>query len=531
MIRQDPLARLTLDTLPFNIAVLDDDGTIRFTNRSWRDFAGAEAWDDRNRDSMVGTNYFESMDVSTDEYAVQALAGLQAVIEGEREVFTLEYPCHSADEKHWFLMRAAALPDHERGSVAVAHIDITQRKLAEIRARDQRRELEYLMSLIDGLIQNVMEAVLQASTREEIEETVCRRLVEVDPYVSAWVGHVDLRTDALTPATTAGVTAAGETDIALDGDDPAARAVSTGKPQVTEVTAGTSLSSAHSEPGDETRASALAALPLAYNDTSYGALTVAADHENAFHERELAVLCVLARTASTAINAIEGRRLLTTDRIVEMEVSLFDEELFFSEMAAELDGRLAYQGSLYEDDGSVVMLFVVEGVDPETVVSMAEAHDSVGRVMHVSDGDEQSVFQFVVEAPPVVSELAERGAETTAITATGRSVSITLELPASADPRSVIEQLSEPYPSTELVARREREPSAQTRRELVTDIQESLTTRQELALRKAYLGGFFEWPRTVSGEELAESMDISPSTYHQHLRTAEQKLLAALFDG
>jgi PAS domain S-box-containing protein len=527
MIRQDSLARLTLDTLPFNIAVLDDDGTIRFTNRSWRDFAGAEAWDDRDRDSMVGTNYFESMDVSTDEYAAQALAGLEAVIEGDREVFTLEYPCHSAEEKHWFLMRAAPVPDHEHGSVAVAHIDITQRKLAEIRARDQRRELEHLMSLIDGLIQNVMEAVLQASTREEIEETVCRRLVEVDPYVSAWVGRVDLRTDALTAATAAGASAAGETNIALDSDDPVARAVSTGEPQVTEATPGTSLSSAHAETG----ARALAALPLAYNDTSYGALTVAADHENAFHERELAVLCALARAASTAINAIEGRRLLTTDRIVEMEISLFGEELFFSEVAAELDGRLAYQGSLYEDSGSVVMLFVGEDVDPEAVVSLAETHDSVGRVAHVSDGDEQSVFQFVVDEPPVVSDLAERGAETTAITATGRSVSITLELPASADPRAVIEQLSEQYPSTELVARREREHPEQSKRELVTDIQESLTTRQELALRKAYLGGFFDWPRTVSGEELADSMDISPSTYHQHLRTAEQKLLAALFDG
>jgi hypothetical protein len=530
MIRQDSLAPLTLDTLPFDIAVLDDDGTIRFTNRSWRDFAGAKIRDDRDRDSMVGTNYFESVAISTDEYAARALAGLEAIIEGDRELFTLEYPCHTADQSRWVLMRAAAVPEHEDGSVVVAHVDITQRKLAEISARTQRRGLEHLLSLIDELIQNVMEAVLRATTREAVEETVCRRLVEVDRYVSAWVGRVDLRTDTLTAATAAGATAAGETDIALDSDDPAARAVSTGDPQVAAVTPGTAPSSPHVETDEEPGARALAAVPLAYNDTSYGALTVAADRENAFQERELAVLSVLAQTASTAINAIEGRRLLTTDRIVEMEISLLGEDLFFSEIAAELDGRLVYQGSLYEDSGSVVMLFVGENVDPETVVSLAEAHDSVGRVAHVSDGDQQSVFQFVVEEPPVVSDLAERGAETTAITATGRSVSITLELPANADPRAVIEPLSEQYPSAELVARHEREHPEQTKRELVTDIQESLTTRQELALRKAYLGGFFDWPRTVSGEELADSMDISPSTYHQHLRTAEQKLLAALFE-
>ncbi|MFB6297362.1 MAG: bacterio-opsin activator domain-containing protein [Salinirussus sp.] len=519
MIRQDSLARLTLDTLPLNIAVLDDGGTILFTNRAWREFAGVGGPDGRG--DMVGTNYFDSMDVSGDEYAARALAGLEAVIAGDREVFTLEYPCHSVDEKRWFLMRAAALPDHDTGSVVVAHIDITQRKLAEVRARDQRRELEHLMSRIDGLIQNVMEAVVQANTREEIERRVCDRLVEVEPYVSAWVGQVDLRTDELAPTTAAGAAVPDGETIDLDGDEPAARAATTGEPQVCRdddvtVTAGTD--------------GALAAFPLAYRDTRYGVLTVHADQPEAFDDRELAVLQVLARFASTAINAIEGRRILTTDRVIEMELALVGEDLFFSEIAAEFDASLDYEGSLYEDDGSVVMVFVVEGGAAEDVVAMAEQYDGVERAGQVTDGAEHAVVEFVVDGPPVVSALAERGAETTAITAEGDTVDITLELPASADPRTVIEQLSERYPSTELVARRERERPEQTKQELVADIEASLTARQELALQKAFLGGFFDWPRSVSGEELADSMDISPSTYHQHLRTAERKVLATLFE-
>ena len=102
--------------------------------------------------------------------------------------------------------------------------------------------------------------------------------------------------------------------------------------------------------------------------------------------------------------------------------------------------------------------------------------------------------------------------------------------PAGADTRAVIDRLAERYPSVELLARRERERSAETRQELVADIHERLTGRQRLALQNAYLGGFFDWPRETSGEELAASMDISPSTYHQHLRTAERKVLAALFE-
>ncbi len=525
MIQQDSLAHLTLDTLPFNIAVLDREGTILFTNRAWREFAGMGG----EPGEMVGTNYFDSMDVSTDEDAARALAGLEAVIEGEQDVFTLEYPCHSEAEKHWFLMRAAALPEHETGSVVVAHIDITQRKLAELRAREKRRELEHLMSRIDGLVHTVTEAVLQANSREETERAVCERLAEVDAYTGAWVGRVDLRTETLVPAAVGDGVALPENATAdLDGSDPAVRAVRTGDLQVAEAPDGDGLAAVHrcalSSGG------ALAAFPLVYGDTEYGVLVVYAEDPKVFDERELAVLRVLAQFASTAINAIEGRRILATDRVIEMEVSMAADELFFGDIARQLDCTLSYEGTLYEDDGSVVMLFVAETAEPERVVAAAGSADRVETASHVSDGESGSVFEFVVDSPPVVSALAERGAETDAITASPTGVRVTLELPANADPRTVVEHLAERYPSTELVARREHERPEQTKRDLVADIEESLTARQELAIRKAYLGGFFDWPRDVSGEELAESMDISPSTYHQHLRTAERKVLAAVFE-
>jgi PAS domain S-box-containing protein len=526
MIQRDSLARLTLDTLPFNIAVLDDEGTILFTNRAWNEFAGVGP---ERRDELVGVNYFEQTDVEADEYAAQAMEGLKAVVEDRRDIFTLEYPCHSPDQKRWFLMRAAPLPDHDEGSVVVAHIDITQRKLAELRAREKRRDLEHLMDRIDGLVDDVMEAVLQANSREEVEQTVCDRLFGVDPYVCAWVSQVDLRTETLSPTTAACEAFPEDAELELGTDDPVVRAAETGEPQVVQDTTDATLAEIHrttllGEPG------AIAAFPLVYGDTSYGVLTVAAVERDAFDQRELAVLNVLARAASTAINAIEGRRILTTDSVVEVELALSNEGLFFGDLSGEFDCSLTYEGSLYEDDGSVVMLFVLEGADPEAVVEAAAAREDVETATLVSDNGDEGVVEFEVSAAPVVSELAERGAETTSIVAEGGQVRITLELPASSDPRAVIEQLSDRYPSTDLMARHERERTEQTKQELVADIEGRLTERQHLALQKAYLGGFFDWPRSISGEDLAESMDISPSTYHQHLRAAEKKVLGSLFE-
>ena len=525
MIQRDSLARHTLDTLPFNIAVLDDEGTILFTNRAWDEFAGVGPSD---RGDLVGVNYFESMDTDADEYAKQALDGLFAVIDGETDVFTLEYPCHSPEQKRWFLMRAAPLPDHDEGSVVVAHIDITQRKLAEIQAREKRRELEHLVSRIDGLIRDVMESVLQANTRDEIEQTVCEKLFSVDPYVCAWVGQVDLRTETFGPTTAACEAFDDGAELPLGADDPAVRAAETGEAQIVQNTTEEDVSEIHRTTLlDE--AGAIASFPLVYGETRYGVLTVAATETEAFDERELAVLNILARAASTAINAVEGRRILTSDSVVEVEVALRDEGLFFGDLTREFDCSLRYEGSLYEDDDSVTMLFVVERGDPGAVVDAARERDDVRAATQVSQGDEGSVVEFSVDEPPVVSALAERGVETTGIETDGGDIRITLEMPANADPRAVIEQLTEQYPSTDLLARRERERREQTKQELVTDIEDRLTDRQRLALQKAYLGGFFDWPRNISGEDLADSMEISPSTYHQHLRAAERKVLATLF--
>jgi len=60
---------------------------------------------------------------------------------------------------------------------------------------------------------------------------------------------------------------------------------------------------------------------------------------------------------------------------------------------------------------------------------------------------------------------------------------------------------------------------------------DTLTDRQQSVLETAYAAGYFEWPRDSSGEEVAETLGISPPTFHQHLRVGQQKLMDALFDS
>jgi len=56
---------------------------------------------------------------------------LAALLDGDIDEFEVEYPCHSPDERRWFLMRAAAFTVADSRYVAVAHIDITDRVESE----------------------------------------------------------------------------------------------------------------------------------------------------------------------------------------------------------------------------------------------------------------------------------------------------------------------------------------------------------------------------------------------------------------
>ena len=86
------------------------------------------------------------------------------------------------------------------------------------------------------------------------------------------------------------------------------------------------------------------------------------------------------------------------------------------------------------------------------------------------------------------------------------------------------------YDGTDLVGYHEHERPVQTQQEFQASLSERFTDRQETALRTAYLGGFFNWPREVDGDALATAMDISRPTYHQHLRAAQQKVYEELFE-
>jgi PAS domain S-box-containing protein len=142
------LNRSTLNSLSANIAILDHNGTIVAVNLAWRHFAKNNPPIRGN--VFEGANYFAACDKATGEDADSAKAfaeGIRGVMAGWQHEFSLEYPCHSAAERRWFLGRVTGFSGSGGRSpwVVVSHENLTARKLAEEALQTSERRLRFAL--------------------------------------------------------------------------------------------------------------------------------------------------------------------------------------------------------------------------------------------------------------------------------------------------------------------------------------------------------------------------------------------------
>jgi len=135
----------TIDSLTANIAILDENGDIIEVNQAWKEFADLEGseWDDYG----VGQNYLnivKDLQGFNSEDTWRCKEGIKEVINGERERFETEYPCHSPDKNRWFIMNINRFEFGGKVNVVIAHTDITERKKAEIELEKGKKRFETL---------------------------------------------------------------------------------------------------------------------------------------------------------------------------------------------------------------------------------------------------------------------------------------------------------------------------------------------------------------------------------------------------
>ncbi|GAB3667571.1 bacterio-opsin activator domain-containing protein [Halopiger thermotolerans] len=518
-----------LEEAPVGITISDpdrEDNPLVYVNEAYQEITGY------GYDEVVGRN---CRFLQGEESDPDAVAEMAAAIDENRPV-TVELKNYRKDgTEFWNEVTIAPVRDDagEVTNYVGFQNDVTARKEAERALERRTEELEYVLDRVEGLVRDVTAAVAGSTDRANLERAVCERIADESAYDGVWIGErnpatgtIDVRSRASTDAGagSASDVAGGDADsIPADGDHPAAAALSSDDVAVGTVDGAT-----------------LAAFPLRYNEIEYGVLTVRlADGTDGadVDERESAILSALARAIASGINARETSRVLATDAVVAVELEVRDRRVAPVALSADADCRLEYRRSVHrtgetggdgDGRGRRTSLFTATGASAAELTDAAAALPDVDcRVVVERDGE----CLIELEWPDdLVGWLSERGVRTRAIESEDGRAAVTLEIPRSANVRSIVEALEDRYEGTDVRSFQQRDRGGDTRQEFAGRLEDDLTERQLDALRRAYLGGYFEWPRPTTGEELAQSMDVSRPTFHEHLRTAEAKLCRAFFD-
>ncbi|WP_440991309.1 sensor histidine kinase [Haloarchaeobius baliensis] len=148
----DRLLRNVVETVPMEVAILDRSGTVVYTNERWRRF-GLENGLAGDPNSL-GENYLDVL--GDDEEATGDVRdAIVAVLDGDDTVHQFEYPCHSPEAPRWFVMYVTGVVDEDGDRYAhLGHLDITERKLAELSVADRNERLQTVARVLSHDLRN-----------------------------------------------------------------------------------------------------------------------------------------------------------------------------------------------------------------------------------------------------------------------------------------------------------------------------------------------------------------------------------------
>jgi hypothetical protein len=264
----------------------------------------------------------------------------------------------------------------------------------------------------------------------------------------------------------------------------------------------------------------------------YGLLTVYATRSHAFSPEEREVISHLGDTIGHAFAATKRKHALLSDEIVELEFEATD---FVADLGLSVptEGYVTLERVVPRKDGSYIQYCTAANEAMPAVEAMVESEALPHwRSLRVDwQNDSETRFELELVDPPVLSLAANHGGYVDGARIVDGDYLVRLHLSPNLDVRKIIDRVHETQPELTLRARKQITREDVSVVQLERTLAEDLTDQQLAALEVAYYGGYFEWPRDQSGDELSETMDISPPTFHQHLRTATRKLLEETFEG
>ena len=175
-----------VNSISAHVAIIDNKGVILETNQAWQNFARENGMPEEF--DSVGKNYLSICEVpapSREQDADLVAAGIRRVISGEITEFATHYPCHSPENKRWFVLRVVPFREERVAKIIITHENITpimemqeELKQKEGELRQEREKLAETNTALRVLLRQ------RDEDRLRLEETVYNNVDRlVLPYI------------------------------------------------------------------------------------------------------------------------------------------------------------------------------------------------------------------------------------------------------------------------------------------------------------------------------------------------------------
>jgi diguanylate cyclase (GGDEF)-like protein len=150
----------SLDSIPDEVVIVDERGTIVAANAAWREFGRENGY--RATRGGIGDSYMAALvddeaaitdaDRESVRYAKEAKELVAEVLRGTRKTARMEYPCFSPGEPRWFEMVVTRLELAGGTCASIRHANVSQRVLLRRELNDKSELLRAVESGLTALI-------------------------------------------------------------------------------------------------------------------------------------------------------------------------------------------------------------------------------------------------------------------------------------------------------------------------------------------------------------------------------------------
>ncbi len=376
--------------------------------------------------------------------------------------------------------------------------------------------------------------ILGAGSRSEVDRVLVEFVEANWPY--GWVGDYRPQEQTVVPRETTDPDGpAMDVTTRPSNTPPALEAATTREPVCTEQTAGRQNRSEWASRMLTHGYQSTVTVPITDQGVVYGVLEVAGTQPDAFDDVAVESFRTVCRAAANRLKQLDRAVSTSSDgSAIEVDISFEGSRPLFPSLPTGASVRVQRLDTVDSRKKTLELLF--SGIRPAALENyISETPGLYGTQIDTAasstDGGTATVRLYTERRDPtraLFETLDTNNVRLCAARSNAAAELVTLRA-TQANVRAAVKTVGDRFTDGRIAAKRTGQ--AETAVAGPSDQLAALTDRQREIIRTAHREGYYDQPKGINGSELGELFGISRSTVHEHLRTAERKLMTELFES